>query len=303
MISEPGWSPHGFSDYRRFFPATPDITPLVRNDATPRFIASWEQAGTVRRAVPPDTSFVFVRGLFGRWIPRHFARPLRALREAGFSAAIARSAAGGTVDANADAIGRWIQARLPRERGLVFLCHSKGGLDTLAMLERFPELLRRTRALVLCQTPTAGCAFLESVLLRSHRNSLRSRGERAKEAVLRAAIALCGAWRGCAELTGVRLRSHLARIERLESTVPVVSVASWSLRPTAWLDSQHARLGAIRPACAHDGLFFVEDLVWPSSEQVLVPRVDHSQPGVGGAGFDHGRFWLALARLASGRLS
>jgi len=78
-------------------------------------------------------------------------------------------------------------------------------------------------------------------------------------------------------------------------------VASWSSAPTAWLDAQHTRMHEIRPRCAHDGLFFLEDLVWPTAEQILLPRIDHSQPTVGGGGFDHARFWLALSSLAAAR--
>ena len=84
----------------------------------------------------------------------------------------------------------------------------------------------------------------------------------------------------------------------MAGALPTLAVASWSLEPSAWLDSQHARLGAIRPHCAHDGLFFLEDLVWPTARTVLLPRIDHSQPCVGGLDFPHARFWHALATVA-----
>ena len=72
--------------------------------------------------------------------------------------------------------------------------------------------------------------------------------------------------------------------------------------PSAWLDSQHARLSTIQPGCAHDGLFFTEDLIWPVGEQILLPELDHSQPTTGGRAFDHGRLWLALATMAARRI-
>ena len=245
---------------------------------------------------------MFVRGLFGRWIPGHLAAPLRALREAGYAAFVARSRAAGTIDGNARMLADDILRRAPDARRLVFLCHSKGGLDLLEALRHFPELRRRAAAIVLCQTPRRGCAVLESVLLRDHRDSLRGFGERAGESVARAAIVAAGARPGCLELTGDVLAARIGDLDAVAASIPTVAVATWSVEPSAWLDSQHARLGAIRPRCAHDGLFFLEDLDWPVAAQVRLPRIDHSQPCVGGLGFPHDRFWRALAALALARM-
>jgi hypothetical protein len=293
------WTPHGFSRYRQYYPATPDLRARRYTDASDDFIETWNRCGASsephHRA--KKIGFVIVRGLFGGWIPRHFRAPLEALLGADYTAMIAHSRPAGTIAANAAAIGRDVEARIPREHRLLFLCHSKGGLDTLAMLLRFPNILRRTAALVLCQTPRAGCAVLESILLGRHRPASNAHSW-GTEGLLRSAIGLAGASHGCLDITAPRIDGHVVEIDRAALAVPIVSVASWSITPTAWLDSQHARLQAIRPGCAHDGLFFLEDLLWPGSAQILLPHIDHSQPTVGGKGFDHGRFWLALARLA-----
>ena len=74
--------------------------------------------------------------------------------------------------------------------------------------------------------------------------------------------------------------------------------ASWSSQPTAWLDSFHERLGEIGPGRAHDGQFFLDDLIWPGLPHVLLPDVDHAQPAVGGHGFDPARYWLAVLSVA-----
>ena len=242
-----------------------------------------------------DFTCVLVRGLFGSWIPGHFAAPLRRLRQAGLHALIARSRANGTIDANASLLRADIDARVPAGR-LLFLCHSKGGLDVLAMLSAAPELRGRTAGLVLCQTPRAGCVVLESVLQDAHRDSAGG-AQRAKEAAARAVIVLSGARDACLELTSPRVQERVGSLAGLAAQLPLVSVASWSSQPTTWLDSQHARLGAIRPGCAHDGLFYLEDLVWPCGREIRLPQLDHAQMCVGDEGFDHGRFWLSLANL------
>lgn len=301
------WSPLDFSSYRQFYPATPEIGALVRADVSGEFIRVWNDIDALHLTLgghpaSVGTTFVLVRGLFGRWIPGHFAATRKALARTGLRSIIANSRAAGTVDANAALIGRDIEARVHPDHKLVFLCHSKGGLDTLAMLLRFPALRRRTGAVVLCQTPRAACAVLESVLLDRHRDSISHKGRGFAEALARQAIAWSGARPGCLELTGDMISQRLSGIEANPFDMPVLSVASWSVEPTAWLDSQHARLGAIRPGCAHDGLFYLEDLLWPIAEQILLPRLDHSQPTVGGAGFDEGRFWLALAAMALERI-
>jgi hypothetical protein len=296
------WSPHGFDAYRALYPASPALRERAGADATEAFAAAWDDPALRGRLGAPGVGYVFVRGIFGAWIPGHLREPLRAVRRAGADAIVVKSHPNGTIDANADAIARDIEARVPRTHKLVFLCHSKGGLDALAMLLRAGGLRERTACVVLCQTPRGGCAVLESVVLRRHQASIGSTRRLAQERLAHAAIALGGAREACIELTADAIGRLITAIDAARVSIPILSVASWSGEPTAWLDSQHARLSAIRPGAAHDGLFFTEDLIWPIGEQILLPSLDHSQPSVGGAGFDHGRFWLALAALAASRL-
>ncbi len=301
MNGAAAWSPRGFADFSGFYPATPGVACPPGRDATAAFLAAWEATPDGRRPASPNAArvtVVFVRGLFGTWIPRHLAAPLRALREDGFTAFIAKSRAAGTIDANARMLAADIAQRAPGDGPLLFLCHSKGGLDLLAALRLAPDLRRRAAAIVLCQTPRRGCAVLESVLLHEHGDSLHNGVERASEAFARAAIIAAGARPGCLELTGGTLAARIGELDEVAASIPTFAVATWSVEPSAWLDSQHARLGAIRPRCAHDGLFFLEDLLWPVARQVLLPRVDHSQPCVGGLRFPHARFWRALVALA-----
>jgi hypothetical protein len=294
------WDPSGFSAYRRLYPNGPDLEPLARADVTEEFVESWHESTPLRLPDFP-VCFIFVRGLFGSWIPRHFASALQAFAHAGSHAIIAKTSAIGTIADNARALERDLLERTqPRDR-LVFLSHSKGGLDTLASLRNSRDLRDRTAALVLCQTPRAGCAVLESTLLGWHRDSA-SPGDIARERAANAVLALFAGREGCLDITSPRLDEWIGRVDAEPLPAPLIGVASWSSHPTAWLDSQHARLASIRAGCAHDGLFFTENLIWPGGEQVLIPHLDHSQPGVGGAGFDAARFWLSIARLALRRI-
>jgi len=290
------WHPLGFSDYRRLFPDGPRLEPLALVDATAEFVVTWDDLPTAFPSIP-DACFVFVRGLFGSWIPRHFARPVRALTRMGLRAIIAKTDAVGTIEENSRAIERDVLRRTRPDDSLVFLCHSKGGLDALAALLNSTKLRTRTAAVALCQVPRGGCPVLEAALLGEHVNSA-SRGEKMKERLAALVLDACGARPGCLDVTGRYIEGWVRRIDACDALPPIVSVASWSSDPTSWLESQHERMKSIRAGWAHDGLFFSEHLVWPTGEQVLLPRLDHSQPCVGGSGFDHGRFWLVMARLA-----
>jgi hypothetical protein len=288
------WSPINFDLYRKLYPATPPLAPPA-DDITADFAREWSAAPTAPPRASAGFTCVLVRGLFGSWIPRHFAAPLASLQAAGYRALIAQSRATGTIAANAALLRADLDARVPEGR-ILFLCHSKGGLDVLAMLAAAPQLRARTAGITLCQAPRAGCVVLESVLLGAHRDSAGVT-QRAKESAAAAAIALTGARAACLELTSPTLQQRLQRLMPMAAELTLVSVASWSSEPTTWLESQHARLESIRPGCAHDGLFYLEDLIWPCGRQVLLPQLDHAQMCVGGGDFDHGRFWVALARL------
>jgi hypothetical protein len=284
----------GFDLYRERYPATPPLA-APASDITADFARAWSAAEISAPAAGTDVTCVLVRGIFGSWMPRHFAAPLEHLRRAGYRALIAQTWATGTIGTNAALLRADVERRVPTGR-LLFLCHSKGGLDLLTMLAAAPLVRARTAGIALCQTPRAGCVVLESLLLDSHAASAGD-AQRAKERAAALAIRLTGGRDACLELTSPRLQHTASELTQVAAALPLVSVASWSSEPTAWLDSQHARLAAIRPQCAHDGLFYLEDLIWPCGRQVLLPRLDHAQMCVGGGGFDHGRFWVALANL------
>ncbi|MEF9502313.1 hypothetical protein OWS73_10930 [Burkholderia sp. 1B3(2022)] len=92
-----------------------------------------------------------------------------------------------------------------------------------------------------------------------------------------------------------------ADIANLLSAVPgglhCVHVVSWSIERTSRFDAHHSRLDRYRPGCAHDGQFYLDHQTIRGIPRVCMPHLDHGQPVLGGAGFDAGRFWLALVAL------
>jgi hypothetical protein len=296
MRSQPSWCPEGFERYRDLYPLTPALAPEPDRAGTERFTALWH-AGRPAGAdlLAPRaarTTVVFVRGYLGHYMPGNLAAPIAALRALGFDAVLGRNQAGGTVAGNVRSLARQLSMRPLRER-LVFCGHSRGGLECLTLLARDGELAARCDGVALSQTPHGPSRVMESVLLGLHRGARFRARRRAAERMHYAALVCLRAVRGGHELTSERWPALVARVEGRAWTFPILQTASWSSRPTAWLDSFHGRLGEIGPQCAHDGQFFLEDLIWPGWPHLLLPDVDHAQPAVGGHGFDPARYWLA----------
>ncbi len=303
------WRPDGFLAYRERFPATPALA-LPDMAATHAFIRRWEALATdpiaglraLLAAREATYTVVMIRGYLGNYMRGNLVSACRALRAAGLDAFIAKQRAGGTIADNARMIAPQVAARLARAdlkgqsvapRRLVFAGHSKGGLEALQVLADRPELAARTEAVVLSQTPRGPSPVLESVLCGMHASSLGARRRRA-EWVQRLGLRVLMARPGGLELTGTRLVPTLARLDAAPRSFRLMQTASWSSRPTTWLDSFHERLGEIRPGVAHDGQFYVEDLLWPGHEHVLLPHLDHAQPVMDGFGFDSARYWVTM---------
>ena len=283
------WRPEGFFDYRARFPSTPDV---VCDDRTAGFIAAWYRWADAaeRRAalwsIPgrARTAIVFVRGYLGHYMPGNLCPGRDAMRRSGWRATLARNRAGGTIDDN---VGRLLAEieQVPEGHEVVLCGHSRGGLEALWAAGASP---RKVRAVILSQTPRGKSWVLDSVLNGRHPRS----GRRwAAEQVQRLGLTVLGAKAGGLELAAIE--RFVARLEGARS-FPVVQTASWSSRPTTWLDSFHERLSELRPGVAHDGQFYLEDLVWPGIEHVLLPHLDHAQPAMDGFGFDSGRYWQTL---------
>ncbi|MDP2345493.1 MAG: hypothetical protein Q8O67_31400 [Deltaproteobacteria bacterium] len=255
-------------------------------------------------AFAASTSVVFVRGYLGGFMPGNLREPARAAARCGFDARVAPLSTRGTVDDNVDGLAACVAEQLARsDRERFILCgHSKGGLESLALVQRRPALAARCAGVILSQTPRGSSRVLECLLDSRHDETLCSGGRRISVGVQRRGLRAIGGARGGRELIAPHIGALTRSLLEPKPSVPVLQTASWSSQPTTWLDSFHERLREIRPGCAHDGQFFLEDLIWPGLPHVLVPHLDHAQPVMGGHGFRHDRYWLVmLLMLAEGR--
>ena len=300
------WVPEGFERYRERYPATP---PFVLPDLTPthRFAAIWREFEDSPHKWPAarhahmtatlrDTTFIIIRGFLGNTMPGNSRATLRALRTLNVDAWIANNRAGASVDENAHDIADQIRRRVPKSQRVFFLGHSRGGLESLQVAAE-PDIAPRVAAVVMSQTPRGPSAVLESLLLNRHQQSLIGLRRIWAERLQTMGLYMMGVQKGGRELTTEELSAVIRRVDGLPRPRALLQTASWSSRATAWLDSFHERLGEIRPQCAHDGQFYVQDLIWPDIPHLLLPHVDHAQPVMGGFGFDDVRYWLAAITL------
>ena len=293
------WVPEGFAGYKELYPETATLRPEPDAGPSIAFAGLWhagrEAIESILRPKAAKITVVFVRGYLGRYMPGNLSAPCLAMRRAGFDAFIVSTRWGGTVSANVEHIAGQLRDRPLRER-LVFCGHSRGGLECLSLLAGEPGFSARCAGVVLSQTSRGPSYVLESVLQGRHRERISPR-RRLAEDLQRVALAATRESRGGLEMTASQLPALAGKLARIHWPFPVLQTASWSSRPTAWLDSFHERLGEIRPGHAHDGQFFLEDLIWPGLPHVLLPHLDHAQPAMGGFGFDHARYWLANLSL------
>ncbi len=297
------WSPQDFAGFAARYPATPAF---AVDDAEPglRFEEAWlewspEELDDRLYSGARGICLAFVRGYLGAWMPQNMVAPVQALRALELDARLLDNTATATVDGNADRIAAQLAGR---DTPVVLCGHSKGGLECLRAADRHIALEDRLVGMLLCQAPRGPSVVLESVLQRQHQDSLTLPARRWTETAQRLALTLTGARTGGAELTGDRLQPLVAQLDDRQRPYRVWQTASWSDTPTRWLESFHQRLDQVRPGCAHDGQFYLQDLVWPDLPHVLLARVDHVQPAMGGGGFDHVRYWkIMLALLLEGR--
>lgn len=292
------WTPEGFDEYRTRFPATPARVSTIDRTVTERFIANWhagpdaaDHGALTKRA--EHTTIVLVRGFLGNYMPRNLAAVAHALRARGFDAIIANNGAGATVQQNVATLARQLTRRASRDR-LVFCGHSRGGVEALTLMAQHPELAARCDGVAGSQMPFGPSRVLGSILHGTDRASLKGPQRRMAEFVQGVGLRLLGAAGGGRELASAQWSRHVSGLSSTVWPFPVLQMVSWSVQPTAWLDSFHRRLAEISPGNAHDGQFYLDEALWPTLPHVLLPRIDHAQPAVGGFGFDHARYWTTL---------
>ena len=300
MTLKKTWKPEGFDTYLNHFPNTPDLNLSASQNITDQFCDVWKSGLTSLEQsfdeLNKNITIVFVRGYLGRYMPNSLKEPADLLRRLGYDSFITNQTAGGSYRKNVQMIIQQLKNR--QNRGyFIFCAHSRGGLECLSLLTENEDIRIKTKALIMSQTAHGSSYVLESILQGQHQKSnyswYRSLSEKMQGMMLSAIRAKVGG----EELTSRIWPNLIKTVEQQQFNFPVIQTASWSAQPTMWLDSFHERLKEIRPACAHDGQFFLHDLIWPNINHVLLPNLDHAQPVVGGFNFNHKHYWLTLISM------
>jgi len=298
MQKYPAWHPEGFERYREIFPDTPDLNLSQDRILNREFITAWNRPEQEIRkelqSISHDVTIVFVRGFLGSFMPGNLKQSVRHMHGLGFDTILVRTNTGGSSIENSVRIRKRIQNRENRRR-IVFCGHSRGALECLLALES-PDLASMCAAVIMSQTAYGPSAIIDSMLYGKYGES-KNNLTALKERFQALALHLIGAGKGGRELASARWKNLTSRVDSIRWPFPVLQCASWSSQPTTWLDSWHERLGQIHPGRAHDGQFYLDDLIWPNLPHVLLPQIDHAQPAVGGFGFHPARYWQTLIHL------
>jgi hypothetical protein len=262
-------------------------------NSTIRFLRHWSMPMS-----DSNERFDLVRGLFGAWIPGHMKAAKQGLQSRFANVSIIKTVANGTTSINCTAISAHLDGARKQGKKSHLLCHSKGGLETLLAISREPRLAKTVLSLTLVQTARQPSPVLTHWL------------EQPKYRIYPALFQLVKGRGACEELCEPQLAKLVTECDRavrllIDSNIPVISVASSTSIASKSLETQHAlmqRLFQDAPGAQvplHDGLFETRSLMWHQQHsqvrQIYLSNLDHSQPGVGGAGFDPSKFWLALA--------
>jgi len=291
------WKPERFDRYKTLFPETPAIHIDDHLDKSELFRSRWVVGtkGTAQtiKHLTHNTSIVFVRGYLGNYMPGNLIKPVKTLSRLGFDCFILKNKAGVNVKRNVSLLIKQLAKRDTKEQ-LIFCGHSKGGMECLSLLAQHKAIASRCAGVALSQTPSGPSPVLESVLQKEHRLQNYSRYRYLSESVQRLMLFCLRAQSGGYDLTSDNWPLLVDSVSNRKWPFPVLQTASWSIKPTAWLDSFHGRLSEISPDRAHDGQFYLDDLIWPKFSHILLPEVDHAQPAIGGSGFDSSRYWVVV---------
>lgn len=291
MTQTKTWTPEGFAQWQRYFPATAFVPPPAHLDWTERFIESW-QAPDLR--LPKNTLVVLVGGLYSEFLPRCFHACSQALGQQGYAVLRMPVRSSRGVIAQGRHIAQALRARLEPGQRFVVLAHSKGGLDTLAALRQAPALLDACDGLALVQPPVGPSAIADQLL--GARPKVPHSGQRF-DGLLRALVGCRWLAAGTRDISRQRDPQVAALLDDWPQALHGLHVVSWSAQQRSRLDAHHERLNTLRPGHAHDGQFYLQDQLLPGLPQICLPHLDHGQPLLGGAGFVRVRFWLTLLEV------
>lgn len=226
----------------------------------------------VARARLPDDArdyeILLVKGLFGNHMPGYFHPAKRHLRRLGLHVHLLEIGTDASVATNAEAVRDAVVRSFARhERPVVLVGHSKGGVDALAALALYPEIVPEVRGVVAMQSPYAGTPIADDVEA--------CPGLRIATGVVVGGL-LMGSPRSVADLTYERRRAFIAA-HPLPPGVPVVSLATSRAPAFGQVLQASSTYLAKQYGLPSDGLVVPDDGVVPGSRTVRLDDMSHAE--------------------------
>lgn len=281
------WTPSGFDEILQHYPKT-DWPPIAEPlDLSAEFRNAWDAEIPAR----PDaeTAIVLTPGLFAEWLPTCFRAARREFSRAGHRVRISHVRSSRGVFDQTEILISEIRSWLSTNERFIWCGHSKGCFELLRALELDPSLRERCIAAIVVQPPVGISHVLKSLQAED-----AAFGQRLTNRVLNTRAF----HNGVRDISVSRDPALTNWLTEFRPGVPTVCVVSWSVEPSSWIDSWHRTLSRACPGIAHDGQFLTTDQLLPETPVIMLPRIDHAQPVLGGRGFDPGRFWRTLAGVA-----
>lgn len=151
--------------YRHWLPLT------TCTDVTNRFFAVFSNTDklpdSLQRSFPQagELTYLFVGGLFTQHYPGYYERNIRYLKEKLKFAKVKEVPihTEGSIERNAKDIRESIMNSSPRAKSVVLIGHSKGGVDAVAVLSMFPDVIPFIYGIVTFQAPFGGTYLADFV--------------------------------------------------------------------------------------------------------------------------------------------
>lgn len=201
-------------------------------------------------------------------IPTFFAEQIRWLKAQGLDAAVVPIESEAGITYNAGIIARAVKKS---KKPVILICHSKGGLDTLEGLLRYPSMRTKVRGLIFIQSPFYGSPIADEVL-------------KASVLAVPAGAALKAMGGSVKSLKNLAVKSRVAyqdknaaAILKLTAAIPAISFGSYKNREKFKLDTVFKlfRDFMADAGMKNDGLVPVTSAMLPGSNKIAVQGPDH----------------------------
>ncbi|MCE9669284.1 lipase [Myxococcus stipitatus] len=241
-------------------------------DATPRFR---QLLGRVREGEPvlPAEArrhqYVLVRGMLGDELPGYLLDNVQRLERRGLDVLEAPVDTEGLLRDNVAVLREVLLDAAHFGRSVVLVGHSKGGVESTAVLALYPELRRVVRAVVTLQAPYGGSSIA---------HDLATAPEMRRLIDFAFPLLFHGVSRSVEELSYPQ-RMAFVREHPYPADIPTVSLATWRLSRLSTLYPLQRYLRE-RYQYASDGMVTALDAEVPGARVVRLDDMDHAEPAL-----------------------